>query len=123
MSVPPAVSLLAVIALTCAVTIVVELGLAMLLFGIRGRHDCSVVALAQVATNPVVELGCVMLAWTPTSPPLGPAWAGMLALEVAAVAVEAWLYRSSGTFGRPLLASLVLNVASFALGCALGLLA
>lgn len=112
---------LATIAGTCLVTIAVELALSLLLFGVRNRDQAIVVALAQVATNPVVEFGCLMLAWSPTDPLVSPSWAGILVLEVAAIVVEAWLYRVSDTFERPWLASIVLNLASFGLGCIVGL--
>ena len=112
---------LAAIAGTCVATIAVELTLAVLLFGVRNRDQAIVVALAQVATNPVVEFGCLMLAWSPTDPLASPSWAGILALEVAAIVVEVCLYRVSDTFERPWLASIVLNLASFGLGCVVGL--
>lgn len=112
---------LATITGTCLVTIAVELALSVLLFGVRTRDQAVVVALAQVATNPVVEFGCLLLAWSPTDPLVSPSWAGIILLEVAAVIVEGWLYRASDTFERPWLVSVVLNVVSFGLGCVAGL--
>ncbi len=112
---------LALICCTCVATIAVELGLAALLFGVRDRRAAAVVALAQVVTNPVVELGCLLVGWSPSLPVASPAWAIMLALELAAVAVEAWLYRETDVFERPVMASVVLNLTSFAIGCVVGL--
>lgn len=113
--------LLATFATTLGATIAIELALAWLLFGVRQRRDCAVVALAQVVTNPVVEAACLILSWSPADPIPSPSWAAILALEAAAVLVEAWVYRQTGAVRRPLLASLALNAASFGIGCVAGL--
>lgn len=113
---------LALIGCTCLATIAVELPLAALLFGVRTRRQLVVVALAQVVTNPVVELCCLLVGWSPAVPFPDVAWAVMIALEVAAVVVEAWAYRETDVFERPLLVSIALNAASFGVGCVMGLI-
>jgi len=113
---------LALICCTCVATIAIELGLAAVLFGVRDRRAAAVVALAQVVTNPVVELGCLLVGWSVAAPFPGVAWAVMLALELGAVAVEAWIYRETGVVERPVVASVTLNLASFAIGCVAGLI-
>jgi hypothetical protein len=43
-------------------------------------------------------------------------------VEAAAVVAEAWAYRETDVFERPLLASIALNAASFGIGCVVGLI-
>lgn len=113
---------LAIIGRTCTATIAIELPLAALLFGARTRRQLAVVALAQVMTNPVVELCCLLVGWSLSAPFPGVAWATAIAVEVAAVVAEAWAYRETDVFERPLLASIALNAASFCIGCVVGLI-
>lgn len=106
----------ALLAFALCATIAVELPLAILLFGVRGRRASLVVALAQVVTNPVVELLCLTLRWSPGLPVSHPAWVAVLLAECAAVVVEALLYRRAAFTRRPWLMSVVLNAVSLSLG-------
>ena len=94
----------------------VEVALAVLLFGMRDRRQLSVVALAQVVTNPSVVLVCLWSGWRASLPLADAAWRVMLAAELAAVAVEALLYRVAEVGEHPWRQSLVLNALSFGVG-------
>ena len=104
-------------------TIAIELPLAVLLFGVRRWRAVCVVILAQVATNPVVELLSLTLGWQPYLPPLAAPWIAILLAEVAATVTEALFYRVSAITDRPWLMSVALNSISFSLGLALFALA
>ena len=70
--------------------------------------------LANLLTNPALNL--VLLAVANLMPPLY--WPALILLELAAVAVEAWVYKSMLEWPRTRawLVSLGLNAASFSLG-------
>ena len=108
--------LVRLLATTLAATIALELPLAVVLFGVRGRREMAVVALAQVATNPLVELLCVMVRWHLSLPLTDPAWAALLAAELAAVVVESLLYRIADISDHPWRMSVALNTVSLAVG-------
>lgn len=104
------------LAKTLALTVAIELALAVALFGLRTRREMLVVALAQVVTNPSVELLCLAVGWRASLPLLSMPWLVMLAAELAACAVEALLYRTADVSRHPWLMSAVLNSASLGLG-------
>ena len=109
-------ALLAVLARNLLATILIEAALAWAAFGVRTWKGLQVVVLAQVVTNPLVELGAIALRWNPFAPPTSPGWVGLACLEIAAFVVEALLYRRAEVVGRPWLVSGVLNLASFVIG-------
>ena len=97
--------------LSLGLTLVLELGFA-LTWGIR-RRDLALCALVNLLTNPAVVLLHLLFPWPPVT----------LALEGAAVAVEALYYRRYGLRIRsPWLFSLAANGLSFCLGFLLNLL-
>ena len=112
-------TLLRLLAAALALTIVIELAAAYLLFGLRERRELAVVALAQVVTNPSVELLCLVTGWRPQLPLASPQWLAMAAAELVAFSVEALLYRRAQVGERPALMSAVLNATSFGLGLVL----
>ena len=114
-------ALLRLLATTLALTIVIELAGACLLFGIRTRREFLVVALAQVATNPSVELVCLVVGWQPTLPLASLPWLVVALAELAALLVEALLYRCAEAGRHPWLMAGVLNALSFGLGLVLAL--
>ena len=86
-----------------------------LLFGVKGKRDLAVVALAQIATNPAVVITTLFMYFR----------FGMLGriialavLEPLAVISEALIYKKSLGFDkiRPILLSLALNCISFFAG-------
>ncbi len=103
-----------------ALTVLLELGLAMLL-GIRQPLDFVNLFLAQVMTNPlVVVLSSLAYALLPR----GGYIAAVAALEISAFLAEGILYRKVLRCRRipPFLLSLILNAFSFGIGEVLGFL-
>ena len=114
-------ALVRVLAGTLAATVAIELACAWTLLGVRDRRALAVVALAQVATNPLVELVCLVVGWHPAMPLASPPWLVMAAAEFAAFAAEALLYRAAQVGEHPWRMSAVLNALSFAVGIVLAL--
>lgn len=110
------------LARTLAATIVLECAFGWLAFGLRSAWELRVVALAQVVTNPAVELVALACGWSPHLAVTHPAWLVLGACEVAALVVEALLYRAAELNGRPWTTSAVLNAVSFGVGLAWALL-
>lgn len=96
------------------VTIAVELVVAALLFHIRDARRLLVVALAQVATNPLVVYLSLLAAGLTQDFVLYYIAVGFL--ELSAIVVESILYRITYCFKRPVELSLVANTCSFASG-------
>lgn len=103
--------LLALLARCLLLTLAIELAGARLLFRIRDADALIVVALAQIATNPLVEIGTIG-AYSRLPHPM----AALAALELAAFVAEALIYRAKGVAGHPWALSLVLNALSFVAG-------
>lgn len=101
--------------LSClALTIVVELAVALAVFHVRDARHIAVVALAQVVTNPPLVLATIVAGVAFDSEL---AFATMLiVLETAAVVAEGGIYRYAGLSDRPYILSLACNAASFAIG-------
>lgn len=91
-------------------TLALELGFA-LLWGVE-RRDLTLVALANVLTNPVVVL-CYTAAASLVPGLLIPAVA---VLELGAVAVEGWLFRTRSDIRFPWAFALCANLFSFTIG-------
>ena len=111
--------ILKLMAFCLVATIVIETLLAIVFFKIRRGPDILIVVLAQVATNPVVELvvGILYPAFIYQSAP-DLAWTSyivIVVMELAAFAVEGFIY-SKAEFKRPYLMSLVLNLTSVTIG-------
>lgn len=104
---------------TLVLTVIIELAAAIVFFGVRTCHDILVVVLAQVVTNPSVELLCLTVGWRANLSLLSQPWLSVLAAELAAWAIEALLYRFAGVTRHPWLMSAVLNGVSFGLGLVL----
>lgn len=106
--------LLALLARCLLITLAIELAGACLLFRIRDVDTLIVVALAQLATNPLVETGAIGAYGYLPHPAI------MLAiLELAAFAVEALIYRAKGIAEHPWAMSAILNTLSFVSGLSL----
>ena len=99
-----------------ALTIAIEAAVAWAFFGLRTAYNLRTVALAQVVTNPFVELCVIGLHWNAFLPFASLPWIALLCLEVAAFVVEALLYRTAQVGARPWLLSAVLNATSFGMG-------
>lgn len=101
--------------LSClALTIVVELAVALAVFHVRDARHIAVVALAQVVTNPPLVLATIVAGVALDSEL---AFATMLiVLETAAVVAEGGIYRYAGLSDGPYILSLACNAASFAIG-------
>lgn len=99
-----------------AMTVAIELPLAIVLFGVRGWRGLLIVALAQVATNPIVELVCLASCWRADLSLLSWPWAALMAVEVAAVVAEALFYRAASITSHPWRMSCVLNAISLVVG-------
>ena len=110
------IEVLALMAYALVMTVIVEVLLAVVLFGIRGRRGLVVVALAQAVTNPIVEFVCLASNWRPSLPLWSWPWVALLAVEVTAMVAEAVLYRVANVVRRPWLMSCVLNGISFGAG-------
>ena len=92
--------MLTILAVSLALTLVFEVGFA-LLWGLRGRRELGLVALVNVLTN------------LPAT----------LVLETAAVVVEWRCYRAfSRQIRRPLLFALLANGLSYGAGCVINML-
>jgi len=104
--------LLRAIALSLAITLILEIGY-FLLTGRRNKKDLLLVAMVNVLTNPIVVL-LYWLAYLYTS------WntvAVMVSLEVFAVLIEGFYYKKYGkSFKRPFLFSFAANAFSFTIG-------
>ena len=98
------------LSVSLALTLVLELGFA-LLWGV-GRRDLSLVALANVLTNPAVVL-CHALASLFFPAALLPV---TFALETAAILVEGWLFAGRGGIRFPWGFSICANLFSFSVG-------
>ena len=98
------------LAVSLLLTLALELVFA-LLWGV-GRRDYLLVALANVLTNPVVVL-CYTAAASFIPGLLTPAVA---VLELGAVAVEGWLFRTRSDIRFPWAFSLCANLFSFTIG-------
>ncbi len=96
------------------VTIAIELVVAAFLFHIRDVRRLSVVALAQVATNPLVVYLSLLVAGLTQDFVLYYIAVGFL--ELSAIVVESVLYRVTHRFEHPVELSLVANMCSFAGG-------
>ena len=96
------------------VTIAVELVVAAFLFHIRDVRRLLVVALAQVATNPLVVYLSLLVAGLTQDFVLYYIAVGFL--ELSAIVVESVLYRATHRFDHPVELSLVANMCSFASG-------
>ena len=101
--------------LTClALTIVVELVVALAVFHVRDARHIAVVVLAQIVTNPPLVLATIVAGVAFDSEL---AFATMLVvLETAAVVAEGGIYRYAGLSDRPYILSFACNAASFAMG-------
>lgn len=106
--------------LTClALTIVVELVVALAVFHVRDARHIAVVVLAQIVTNPPLVLATIVAGVAFDSEL---AFATMLVvLETAAVVAEGGIYRYAGLSDRPYILSFACNAASFAIGFATSL--
>ena len=96
------------------VTIAVELVVAAFLFHIRDVRRLLIVALAQVATNPLVVYLSLLAAGLTQDFMLYYVAVGFL--ELGAIVVESVLYRATHRFDHPVELSLVANMCSFAGG-------
>ena len=96
------------------VTIAVELVAAAFLFHVRDVRRLLVVALAQVATNPLVVYLSLLAAGLTQDFVLYYVAVGFL--ELGAIVVESILYRVTYRFEHPVELSLVANTCSFAGG-------
>ena len=96
------------------VTIAVELVVAAFLFHIRDVRRLLVLALAQVATNPLVVYLSLLAAGLTQDFVLYYIAVGFL--ELSAIVVESILYRVTYRFEHPVELSLVANTCSFASG-------
>ena len=113
-------AVLAPFAFALVATIAIEVPLARILFGLCDPRSLTIVALAQVVTNPWVELVCLTVGFDPAIFP-SPAWAAMTVAELAAVVAEAAVYRACRITSRPWAMSCALNATSFLAGIALSL--
>ncbi|MCR5630415.1 MAG: hypothetical protein K6F24_00450 [Atopobiaceae bacterium] len=96
------------------VTVAVELVVAAFLFHIQDMRRLLVVALAQVATNPLVVYLSLLVAGLTQDFVLYYIAVGFL--ELSAIVVESVLYRATHRFEYPVELSLVANTCSFAGG-------
>ncbi|MEY8386867.1 hypothetical protein AALC17_06135 [Oscillospiraceae bacterium 38-13] len=103
--------MLRALAVSLVLTLLLEEGFA-LAWGLRGRRELGLVALASCLTNPpAVLLHSAALRL------LGPVWAAAL-VETGVVLVEWRCYRAfSEQVRRPLLFSLLANAFSYGVGC------
>ena len=106
--------------LSClALTIVVELVVALAVFHVRGSRHITAVVLAQIVTNPPLVLATIVAGVAFDSEL---AFATMLiVLETAAVVAEGGIYRHARLSDRPYILSLACNAASFTIGFAISL--
>ena len=104
--------------LSClALTVAVELVVALAVFHVRDARHIAVVA--QSVTNPPLVLATIVAGVALDSEL---AFATMLVvLETAAVVAEGGIYRYAGLSDRPYILSLACNAASFTIGFAISL--
>lgn len=98
------------LAISLTLTLALEEAFA-LAWGVRGK-DLALCALVNILTNPIV----VLLHALAQMHGIAPLWAVTLALEVWAVAVEAWLYRTRSGVRRPVLFAVLVNAFSYGIG-------
>ncbi len=105
--------MLTILAVSLALTLVTEVGFA-LAWGLRGRRELGLTALANCLTNPpVVLLHYTAVTLHHRNPVLITA-----ALECGAVLAEWYCYRAfSRQLRRPFLFSLLANAFSYGVGC------
>lgn len=109
----PAKILLPGLAISLALTLVLELSYARL-WGVRDRHDFLLVAAVNVLTNPIVVF-VYYFVWY-RRPPVNRGLV-TLGMEIWAVVTEALLYRRfARTIKRPWLFALSANAFSYAVG-------
>ena len=104
----------AILFLLCLVlTEILELGTAFLL-GVRDKYDFAIIALANVLTNPALN---VILSFFASLTPV-PIWLPLAVLEILVVLVEGAVYKKYLDFRKvpPYLLSLILNVVSCFIG-------
>lgn len=106
--------LLALLARCLLLTLAIELAGARLLFRIGHTDALIVVALVQIVTNPLVEIG-VIGAYSYLPHPV----AAVTVLELAGFVAEALIYRAKGTTEHPWAMSAILNALSFMSGLSL----
>lgn len=99
------------LALSLALTLVLELGFCAAL-GVRKGRGLLIVLLANLLTNPPVVLCYSLLTAEAGLPP----WAAALPLEAAAVGAEWFCYKYWGGIKRPLALSLGANCFSYFTG-------
>ena len=110
--------MLAVLAVSLLLTLALEEGFA-LAWGVRGRRELGLAALANCLTNPPA----VLLYYTATGLWHWNAVWVTLVLETAAVLVEWRCYRAfSEQVKKPFLFALLANLFSYGVGCAINLL-
>jgi hypothetical protein len=112
---------LLVMARALLLTIAIEVTLGLLFVRERTWSAVAVVALAQVATNPAVQLVCIATGWSPFVPLGSLPWLALGAAELAAFVAEALLYRLADVTRHPWRMSAVLNLVSFGVGIVLRL--
>lgn len=104
--------LLAALAMSLALTLVLEIGF-FLLVGKRNKKDLLLVGMVNTITNPAV----VLLFWLSAYYSDWNRVAVMIPLELLAVCAEGYYYRKYGQdFKRPYLFSTVANAFSFGIG-------
>lgn len=98
------------LALSLGLTLILELGAAVLL-GIRSRRDLLAVGLINVVTNPLVVLVFNLFFYFGHTAP----WYWVAGLELAAVLAEGFLFSLCLSYKRihPFLLSLILNGISY----------
>jgi len=105
--------LISVFVFSLSLTLILELGFA-LCWGLRQKHDFTVVILVNILTNPVVVL---LYHTVPHAKDF------VLFLELGAVLVEAFCYHfCSVTLRKPVLFSMCANLFSYGTGCVINLL-
>lgn len=104
---------------TLLITIVVEVPLGLLFVRERTWREAAAIALAQVVTNPAVQLACIVFGWWVSAPLASLPWLVLCIAEVVAMVVEAVLYGIALVTEHPWRMSVVTNVTSFALGLVL----
>ena len=97
-------------------TVLMELLLSLPFLKKADAFSLAIVALAQLVTNPVVEVVCLASGWRPSLPLLSSAWACMAVVELAACVVEGAIYRHTDVSGHPWAMSCTLNAFSFGVG-------
>lgn len=110
--------MLIILAVSLALTLVLELFFA-LLWGLREKRELVLVILVNCLTNPVVVLTyyTVLYFWKWHTLPL------VVVLEISAILVEWLCYRGcSRKLRRPFLFALTINVFSYGMGCLINLL-